>query len=236
MYDEAAGGTAAQGSDVSLATTTIPPFGAESHPARAIERPGISAETLARNGIRAIDASEAKELCGLDASGIWLPYFQLDGGRLVDGGVPYGRLRLDSPIDGRKYHQARGSGVHAYFPKGVCGHGVARLTLVEGEFKAIALFEHGYPSIGLGGFWGFVGRNADGEVELLPEIAAALESLRPEELVFLGDNDTALNADFPFAACKLAKLSGREILLPRIALDMPKGVDDCLSESSIVSH
>ena len=79
-----------------------------------VSRPGISAEMLARAEVRRVSAAEAQTLCGLAEPGLFLPYRSANGEPVLDGGKPYGRLRLDKPQDGKKYHQAVGSNVHAY--------------------------------------------------------------------------------------------------------------------------
>ena len=52
-------------------------------------RPGISNEMLARAGVRHVSAEEAKDLCGLDSSGLWLPYRAADGSAIRDGNKVY---------------------------------------------------------------------------------------------------------------------------------------------------
>ena len=196
-------------------------------PGSAVARPGISPEMLARAGVRRVSAAEALELCGLEQSGMWLPYWTAEGTALSDGGKAYGRLRLDKPQGSRKYHQAFGTGVHAYLPPGL--NEVAPggdLTGVEGEFKAQSLTEAGFPAVGLSGFYGFA---AKGGEALVPELAAVIARLRPARILFSGDSDTALNYAFSVAAVRLAKLvQPIPVYLPRIPLNGPgKGVDDC---------
>src|SRR5262245_52820362 len=119
-------------------------------------RPGISAEMLARAGVRRVSAAEAQGLCGLERSGLWLPYRTLAWEPVLDGGKPYGRLRLGAPQGDKKYHQAFGTGVHAYVPPGLEGLLTGGdLVVVEGEFKAMSLTDAGFPAVGLSGFFGF---------------------------------------------------------------------------------
>src|SRR5947209_4721965 len=101
-------------------------------------RPGISREMLARAGVRWVGAEEAEGLCGLAEGGLWLPYKTLDSADVSEGGKPYGRLRLDRPQGSKKYHQAFGTGVHAYLPPGLIALPSGEdLVLVEGEFKTL---------------------------------------------------------------------------------------------------
>jgi hypothetical protein len=145
----------------------------------------------------------------------------------MDKGKPYGRLRMDHATAGKKYHQRHGTGVHAYLtpsvyyaPKG------QTIVIVEGEKKALALSELSIPAIGISGFFGFE-ILVDAEREWVPEIIHAFDLLQPTRILFLGDTDTSLNAEFSLAACRLAKRAPCPVYLPRIPLDSPKGIDDC---------
>jgi hypothetical protein len=191
-------------------------------------RPGISNEMLTRAGVRRVNADEAKALCDLAEAGLWLPYRNIDGTAIQDGGNDYGRLRLETPCDGKKYHQAFGTNVHAYLPPTTEAStaGNRDLFVIEGEFKSLALAEAGYPAIGISGFFGF---SEKGGEKLVPEMAAAIEYLRPATIYFCGDSDTALNYQFSVAAVRMAKLlQPMPVRLPRIPLNGPgKGADDC---------
>jgi len=180
-------------------------------------RPGISPETLTKLNIRHVSAEEAKKLVGQNHPGIFIPY------GILDQDEPFGRIRLDVPQDDRKYTQRFGSGVHPYLA-GLHGMPPADdLVVVEGEFKAISLCEAGFPAVGISGFYGYA---KDGQ--LCPEFVQCLRTRSPKRILFLGDNDTALNYQFSDAAIKLAKLVGPiPVSLPRIPISMPKGVDDC---------
>lgn len=187
-------------------------------------RPGISDAFLRGVGVRSVTAQEARSLTGLAAAGLWIPYHDLRGEPVIDKGKPYGRLRLDTPVDARKYHQKAGSGVHAYLPPSLqrtVPHG--DLVLVEGEFKSLALSESRIAAVGLSGFYAVL----DGK--LLPEVAAVIAHLRPARILFIGDSDTATNYQFADAAVKLAQaVAPIPVMLPRIPMDAPgKGVDDC---------
>jgi len=206
---------------------TIPPPASGIKPGSAMNsailRPGISAETLFRAGVRHVGADEAFTLCGMRASGIWIPYFYINGNPIVIDGKPYGRLRLDNPRQDQKYHQESGSGCHPYMPSMLNGKWIQgqELFLTEGEFKTLALSESGYQTIGLPGFYGY----SDGEI--LPELAEALDFLKPSSVLFIGDSDTCFNFRFPVAAVRLAKLIAPiPLMLPRLPLTGPKGVDD----------
>lgn len=191
-------------------------------------RPGISNEMLERAGVRLVSADEAKALCGLAASGLWLPYRNLDGSAIRDGDKDYGRLRLDQPKDKKKYHQAVDTAVHAYLPPRVAEaiEVDGDLFIIEGEFKSLSLTEAGFPAVGISGFYGFGKKDNGG---LVSELAAVIEQRKPARIFFCGDSDTALNYQFAHAAVRLAKLvQPVPVLLPRIPLNGPgKGADDC---------
>ena len=190
-------------------------------------RPGISPETLARTGVAAVSAEQADALCGISAEGLFIPYRALDGAPVLDGGKPYGRLRLAHPTESKKDHQPLFSGVHAYLPPGLAD--VPRgsdLFVIEGEFKALSLMETGFAAVGLSGFFGYALKGGDA---LATEFSDALERIAPVRIFFCGDSDTALNYQFAFAAVRLARLvAPTPVLLPRIPYDGPgKGADDC---------
>lgn len=189
-------------------------------------RPGINPGTLEAAGIRHVDTATAKGLCGTHESGLWIPYRDRLGNPVVDGGREYGRLRLDEPHGGKKYHQQAGTAVHAYLPPGLRDAEPA-LVIVEGEFKSLSLMEAGFPAVGVSGFYGWGVADDSGTWEPVKQLRDVLEALRPSEILFLGDADTALNWQFSDAAAKLAKAIPVPVRLPRIRLSAPgKGIDD----------
>lgn len=194
-----------------------------------IKRPGISQETIEKSSIRRVDAREAKTLCGMSQSGIWIPFLMRDGKPVVENGKAYGRLRLDQQLpSGQKYHQEAGTEAHAYFPVGLKQlSSESDLFIVEGEFKAISLVEAGIPAIGISGFYGW-GRKVEEKWVFLNEMAQRIMETKPKRIIFIGDSDTALNFHFSDAACSLRQIARRTVLLPRIPFNGPgKGIDDC---------
>ncbi len=193
-------------------------------------RPGIGSHFLEESGVRHVTAWEARNLCGLEASGLWIPYRSISGKpvrRENDGPQDFGRLRLDQPTaDGRRYHQRGGSKPYAYIP-----HNLQSLTLssdlviVEGEFKAMALAEAGISSLGVGGITSCF---SEGQIVTgLREIVFEWPTVT--RLLFLGDGDTSLIFAFSREAAKLARSLPEHItvVLPRIGIDGPgKGIDD----------
>ena len=185
--------------------------------AELTRRPGISEATLSALNIRHVTKEEAFDLLGQRFDGLYIPY-----GVYVDG-KPFGRLRLDQPQDGRKYTQRINSGVHPYIPSLPGLETQDDLVIIEGEFKAIALCEAGFRAIGISGFYGFAH-----EGKLCVRLEKHLKEHSARRILFVGDNDTALNFQFSDAAMKLARLVDPvPVALPRIPLSMPKGADDC---------
>ncbi len=200
-------------------------------PAQSV-RPGIRQETLLDHGICHVSASDAYRQVGANQSGMLIPYRNLDGSLVTEGDKPYSRLRLDKPLAKQKYHQETGTSVHAFIPTGLVElyetSKCSGLCIVEGEFKAIALCESGFPAVGISGLYGF--QNKSGE--LVDELGEVIEQLAPAVIYFCGDADTTLNWQFADAAVKLsALLPSVTVMLPRIPLaGGGKGVDDCKEE------
>ena len=196
---------------------------------KAPERPGISQEMLREAGVRVVSSEEALELIGFSSPGFVIPYRRDDGSPLTVNGKPFYRLRLTNPTEGAKYLSPSNSGCQLYRPprlRGLLLPGCV-IGITEGELKAAALVEAGFPCVGIGGISSACPRNEAGESELLPDLAKLIAEVRPARLAFIGDSDTALIPAFAREAVKLARLTGIPAILPRIALDAPgKGLDD----------
>jgi hypothetical protein len=189
-----------------------------------IQRPGISEAILISAGVKASDYPEA--------ASIEIPYWTAEGEM-----TRYKRWRLPSVRpNGQKYHQEVGSGVYAYFPPGFYhrngsenpyGLAPSSVVLVEGEFKALSLLELGIYAIGLPSFTVY-SRDENEHRRLLRDLQVTLSKERIETIYFLGDADTATNFEFSRNAVFLASAAfPAQVLLPRIPMDRPKGIDDC---------
>jgi hypothetical protein len=178
-----------------------------------IVRPGISSDTLALAGVRLSDFPEPRS--------IDIPYFDVDGQP-----IEFSRWRLPTiRSNGQKYHQMPGSGVHVYFPPGGINES-PQLVIVEGEFKALSIFELGMQVIGLCGLYTYRS-DKDGKKNLLVEIEHALAHSRAEKVFFIGDADTATNLNFARSAQFLTdQIAPIPVSLPRLPLGGPKGFDD----------
>jgi hypothetical protein len=181
---------------------------------------------------------------GFKAEGIVIPFHDMNGSPIMEANRPFARLRLYDATDSQKYHQRRGSGIHVYLPhtfatmpKG------SRVFLVEGEFKALSLAEAGYAAVGLCGFTGAALRitgDVDRDHVLHPELVAVLEMHKPAQVIFLGDADVVLNAQFAVEAAKLRRLLFgskkfsfiHRLTVAKLALDGSKGVDDLRQETN----
>jgi len=190
-----------------------------------ITRPGLTPVELAAAKIRRIAGEEAHELVGLASPGIYIPYFNSDGAPMLEGGFPYGRLRLDEPIGKRKYHQKAEGTQHIYLTATSCMKGP--LILVEGEFKALALARAGLRAVGISGFYGW---KVKGQECLIMSLQDFLVRYPAPEVWFQGDSDTSFNRDFSDATVRLAQVTKNTIVLPRMPLVGGKGVDDVLQE------
>lgn len=194
-----------------------------------MNRPGITPAALAAAKIREVEPAEAFAATGYREPGILIPYFNAAGSPLNVNNKEFARLRLSNPSSGAKYLSPASSGCQLYIPIGLRALLVpgSALGIVEGEFKAIALIEAGFPCVGIGGITSACPRNEAGVPELLPALAHLIAEARPVGIMFIGDSDTSLIADFSREALKLATLAGVPVVLPRIPLDAPgKGPDD----------
>lgn len=196
------------------------------------ERPGITAATLQANGIRFLETKRELAPYGFTKPGIVIPYRNYPSLKpILDRGYIYARRRLPKPINKQKYDQNAGTTVHLYVPVGLpvlLARGWRILVIVEGEFKAISLVEAGIPAVGMSGFYGYrYGKKHPQAGKLVAELVAIFAHHDIKEVLFLGDNDTALNAQFSDALVEfVALVPSATVRAPRISLDMPKGIDD----------
>ena len=195
---------------------------------QTVARPGISAATLAANHVRRVKAAEAEQLCGASMGGIWIPYRQIDDAPIREDNSDFGRLRLAVDENGRKYHSRAGSRSHLFVSSALGGlvaqPGCSTIVLTEGEFKAMSLCEHGVAAAGVAGI-----TNATPQNKLLGELQTLLEDWPVEHVVFAGDADVGINADFSRAMVKLSAALPHDVDLSVIVpgLESPaKGIDD----------
>jgi Family of unknown function (DUF5906) len=105
-----------------------------------------------------------------NSDAIKIPYFDLSGAPIMDGGEPYARLRLlHPPKNAGKYRQKAGTAPHAYFPPrfdatqptwlDVAADPTVEIVITEGELNSVrAALTPGFPpTIGIGGVDSFTG-------------------------------------------------------------------------------
>lgn len=129
----------------------------------------------------------------------------------------------------RRYHQRKGSPIHAYLPiqaQAALHEPNARILITEGEKKAAKACQDGWPTIGLGGLW-----NWGKAGELIEELRAISWNGRPVWVV--PDSDVWLREDLLRAiyalGCTLAR-HGATIAILRLPPYGPEkaGLDDFL--------
>ncbi|MFO0836895.1 MAG: phage/plasmid primase, P4 family [Phycisphaerae bacterium] len=207
---------------------------------------GIEDGLIARAGIYSAGGDEIRRLLGWQPREFswgrgWVIPFDRDG---VD--ASYCRVKLDFPRcdrDGRpiKYESPRSAPNRAYFPPGfeeAAQRATEPILLTEGEKKALAAIQHGFPCLGLVGVWGFAekrGRrrtgSATGPRELLPDLNRVQWNGRRVYVLF--DSDGVDKPDVRMAEREVSRLlrgrgaDVRIIRLPKLA-DGKTGLDDFL--------
>jgi P4 family phage/plasmid primase-like protien len=192
-------------------------------PRDPIKRPGISDNVLISAGIRYSDYPEPDS--------IEIPYWNAQGEITC-----FKRWRLpNTRANGQKYHQKPDSPVYAYYAPGFFrrrpdipfGLAANSIVLVEGEFKCLALLEAGVLAIGIPSFIVYM-RDENGNRSLLRDLQVSFSREKPAAIYYIGDSDTATNFEFSRQAVFLASAAyPAKVMLPRIPIDQPKGIDDC---------
>ncbi|MFI5342515.1 MAG: DUF3854 domain-containing protein, partial [Candidatus Methylomirabilales bacterium] len=195
------------------------------HPARHPEHleylraRGIGEATIEANGLHMARPQELARLAGGPVpdghSGLVIPY---------EGCSGFSRVRLLPAIvrgDGRKqkFGQPTGSPVRLYVPAGVREVLVSperTLRIIEGEVKALALTQVGFPAVALGGVWNFRAKDLPPD-SLIPDLEAVPWAGRIVYLVPDSDawaNEQVLHAVYRFA--RLLEARGATVLIVRI--------------------
>lgn len=185
-----------------------------------LEDSGLTGQTIRANGLRT------------EGGALVIPYRDLDG--RLDG---FARRR---PHDGKpaKYVQPKGTPLRAYLPvgslAGLRDTGSA-VFITEGEKKALALAQHGWAAVGIGGFWCGCEKNAGGGHELIDDLAAIDWTGRQVYIVFDWDPKESTRRDAGAAERRLAAVlraagAGKvhSVDLPPGPGDTKQGVDDYL--------
>lgn len=98
-------------------------------------------------GLRSVTAEEGARLLGyeqpLSSGGLYIPYPNAPG---------YGRVRFDrAHANGQRFITPREGEVPVYLPPHFEREGSGPIYVVEGPIKALALVDHGFNALGLGG-------------------------------------------------------------------------------------
>ena len=175
------------------------------HHLAELRRSALSDKTIEASGIFSLSDSAAIERiinwkCPTRDWGqsLVFPFRGLDG--KFDG---FSRIKPGRPVgEGRKYEQPCGVSSRAYFPPESIaaiherGH---LLVIAEGEKKALAVTQSGYPCIGLCGVW-----NWGKDRVLIPDLAAIDWHGRTVLIIF--DTDSYRNPDVNYAAAELTRV------------------------------
>ena len=175
-----------------------------------------------------------RKTCPFKSAALVIPYTGSDGNN------GYARVRPDSPRKSAnkavKYESPAGHRNQVYLPPGaadVLPDANRELLITEGEFKALAATQHGFPCVGLVGVYGWALKNHE---SLLPEMERIAWRGRR---VFIGfDSDIADKPEVQDAEARLAvqlKNRGaivRVIRIPAGPNGEKQGVDDFLVTQS----
>lgn len=117
-------------------------------------------------------------------------YKDLDRNPILDGGVPYRRIRLSDVDAGNgKYKAPMGSSVHLYIPKSFervyRGRG-STVFITEGEKKADVACANNIPCVALGGIYSWAQSD---KTSLMPELSHLLDTLEVSTAVVVFDSD-----------------------------------------------
>jgi hypothetical protein len=214
------------------APNALTPVHAQSEitPLPLLRLPGINPETVQLAGLQHVDANTALQFTGIDTPGLLIPYRTITGLMVMDGGVPFFRLRLDHTRGSQKYHQRFDSSPHAYIPPHNVGSDrFEEIILVEGEKKALALSDVGRIAFGISGLYGAATHTNDDRWVPVPELEEIRRICPPEKIHFAGDQDTLFNGQFYDAAIKLREaFPCASIHCLQVPANAPgKGFDDC---------
>ncbi len=136
------------------------------------EARGIDMDYARFAGLRALPPDVVRK-CVRDAvvgPALLIPYFGIDGKPLLDKKKPYARIRLLSAVGGDKFRQPPSTANHLYFAplrekdgnwKEIAKEPSRELYIVEGEFKALALAQHGLAAVAIGGIANYMTKGQD---------------------------------------------------------------------------
>jgi len=190
---------------------------------------GLSDETIEDAGIRSEDRyAKLAEILGWNkypkrCAPAWVvPYRNPDGAE-----TGYARIKPDNPRKPKgsavKYESPRGRDNEVYFPPGVgrtIDNPAAPLLITEGEKKALASTQAGFPCIGLVGVFGWKTKRSE---RLLPSLDRIAWKGRPVFLLY--DSDLTDKPEVKDAESRLAALLTTKGAVVRVGR-LPDGPPD----------
>ncbi len=171
-----------------------------------LRKSGLTDETITIQKIRTIPPHMIDQLLGFEAPKVRHAYL-IPFAHPPGGWMDHVRMKVFPAITTEngttKYLQPRRSGARLFFPlatleRVLTGH--EPLWVIEGEKKALAVAQLGFPAVG---FEGIEGWHAAGARELLPDFAFIPLKDRVVELV--PDGDVATNPHVERGAARLAR-------------------------------
>lgn len=199
-----------------------------------LEKSGLTEKTIQGHYIRSVPPAMISRLLGFDPPGVrsaMLLPFRSQAGGFMD----HVRVRVFPPLTDAaghttKYLQPKGTPPRLYFPVPVLRVLMddCPLWVIEGEKKALAVSQAGYPAVGVSGIEGW---HRARSLDLLPDFDAIRLEGRIVEL--LPDGDVQTNPLVRQAVERLALALRRRGARPRLVL-LPSGVkvDDYLRDPS----
>lgn len=205
---------------------------------------GITAKTATACKLAWSTAAETKKAFGKQSAGLVIPYFDADGRPLLNDHMPFARARL-LPKGGfqaladtfPKFIQKGGTKNHLYLCplvndwRAAQADPATKITITEGEFKAICANGFGILTVAIGGVWSWKTR-INGISQPLPEMDEWCWQGRYVELAFDADASSKLQVRTALSALA-RELTGRGAIVRAVVLsaleNMPNaGLDDYL--------
>lgn len=207
------------------------------HPAHLadLRRSTLTDETIESQGIRSVPPSMIQHLLGFNPSGITsamlIPFPDPAG-----GWMDHVRMKIFPPILSKKkggegettikYLQPKGSGVRLYFSRATMARACApgeTLCLVEGEKKALAFAQLGFPTVG---FCGVEGWHRKGDDTLLSDFDAL--SLNGRAVWIYPDADVETNGMVAHAITRLGAALAERGATPEL-VHLPSDAEEAVA-------
>lgn len=187
-------------------------------------------------GLSALMPAKTKSLCNLELPSIKISYFDIESNSLN-----FYRLRIlgDRAVDTPKYLQAPNTIPRLYFPTNIDWIAIIEdierpIVFTEGEFKAIAASQAGFPTIALSGVWNWKCKSR--HLSKLPEFDYL--NLDGRDIYICFDSDMHTNPKVLQALYKFANMLtqlGAIIYIVELPQDDDEkiGIDDYLIKAGV---